>query len=79
MTEEVRERPSKIAKLKVGNLAEQKLLECGRLARDLCNNLGSRDVLMKAAKKMAVNEQSMENTLQVIYLSLCCNNLTSRD
>lgn len=64
--EENKERPSKIAKLKVGSLAEQQLLECGRLARDLCHNSGSRDVLVKAAKKMANNEQSMENTLQVI-------------
>ena len=66
MSEENRERPSKIAKLKVGSLAEQQLLECGRLARDLCNNSGSRDVLVKAAKRMALNEQSMENTLQVM-------------
>ena len=65
MSEENRERPSKLAKLKVGNLAEQQLLECGRLARDLCYNSGSRDVLVKAAKKIANNEQSMENTLQV--------------
>lgn len=68
MSEEGRERPSKIAKLKVGSLAEQQLLECGRLARDLCHNSGSRDVLLKAAKRMALNEQSMENTLQVIKL-----------
>ena len=57
-----------MAKQKVGTLAEQKLLECGRLARDLCNNSGSRDVLMKAAKKIATNEQSMESTLQVTLL-----------
>lgn len=68
MSEETRERPSKIAKLKVGNLAEQKLLESGRLARDLCHNSGSREVLLKAAKKIAANEQSMENTLQVIKI-----------
>lgn len=55
-----------MAKQKVGTLAEQKLLECGRLARDLCNNSGSRDVLMKAAKKIATNEQSMESTLQTL-------------
>ena len=76
MSEEARERPSKIAKLKVGSLAEQQLLECGRLARDLCHNSGSRDVLVKAAKRMALNEQSMENTLQVSKLVLY---MTSRD
>jgi len=66
MSEDTRERPSKIAKIKISSLAEQKLLECGKLARDLCHNSGSREVLLKAAKKMAVNEQSMDNTLQVI-------------
>lgn len=65
MSEEARERPSKLAKVKIGNLSEQKLLECGKLARDLCQNSGSREVLLKAAKKMATNEQSMENTIQV--------------
>ena len=63
-----RERPSKVAKQRISSLAEQKLQECGRLARDLCQNSGSREILMKAAKKMATNEQSMENTLQVVLV-----------
>jgi len=63
-----RERPSKVAKQRISSLAEQKLHECGRLARDLCHNSGSREILLKAAKKMATNEQSMENTLQVVVV-----------
>jgi len=67
MAEEgTRERPSKVAKQRISTLAEQKLQECGKLARDLCHNSGSREILLKAAKKMATNEQSMENTLQVV-------------
>lgn len=41
---EARERPSKVTKERLSHIVEQEVIECGKIARHLCQHSGSREV-----------------------------------
>jgi hypothetical protein len=51
------------AKERINTLLQNDIDECGRIVRYIRQHSQSREVLLKAAKKTASQEQSMDNTL----------------
>ncbi|KAL5471532.1 hypothetical protein EMCRGX_G029656 [Ephydatia muelleri] len=60
--------PSAAAKLRLASSVERDIVDGGRIARKLCTESDTRQILLKCSKRMAGCDGRMEQTLQSLKL-----------
>ena len=60
--------PSAAAKHRLASSIERDIVDCGKIARKLCTESDTRQILLKCSKRMASCDGRMEQTLQSLKL-----------